>query len=81
MNKNFLSVFAFTVLGLIVGYAIFGKLLGDYVSLKELFSFGGNAFHRAFQSISGIEDIRNRILLSGVAGAVVGVLFTFKLKN
>ena len=81
MYRNILSVSAFAVLGLIIGYAIFGKLLGDYVSLKTLFSFGGNAFHRVFQSVSGIEDIRNRILLSGVAGAVAGLLFTFKLKR
>jgi hypothetical protein len=81
MSRNVLSVAIFAVLGLIVGYAIFGKLLGDYVSLKTLLSFGGNAFHRAFQSISGIEDMRNKILLSGVAGAVVGVLFTLKPRH
>jgi len=81
MNRNILSVLGFAVLGLIIGYAIFGKLLGDYVSLKTLFSFGGNAFHRAFQSVSDIEEIRNKVLLSGVAGAVVGALLTFKLKR
>ena len=81
MSRNIISVAAFAVLGLIVGYAIFGKVLGDYVSLKTLFSFGGNAFHRAFQSVSGIEDIRNKILLCGVGGAVVGALFTFRLKR
>jgi hypothetical protein len=66
---------------LVVGYAYFGKWGGDYVSLKTLFSFGGNSIQNAFRSISGIEEMRNNILLSGVAGAVVGVLLTFKLKK
>ena len=81
MKKNLLSIVAFAVLGLIVGYAIFGKWAGDYVSLKTLFNFGGNAFQRAFQSVSGIEDMRNKIMLCGVAGAVVGMLMTFRLKR
>jgi hypothetical protein len=81
MKKNLLSIVAFAVLGLIVGYAIFGKWAGDYVSLKTLFNFGGNAFQRAFQSVSGIEDMRNKIMLCGVAGAVVGVLMTFRLRK
>jgi ABC-type Co2+ transport system permease subunit len=80
-KKNLLSIAAFAVLGLIVGYAYFGKWAGDYVSLKTLFSFGGNAFQNAFRSASGIEEMRNNILLSGVVGAVVGVLLTFKLKK
>jgi hypothetical protein len=80
-QRNVLSIAALTVFGLIVGYALFGKLGGEYVSLKTLFSFGGNALTRAFQSISGLEDMRNKILLCGVAGAVVGVLATFRLKK
>ncbi len=81
MNKNLISIAAFTALGLIIGYAIFGKWAGDYVSLKTLFTFGGNAFQRAFQSVSGIEDMRTKILLCGAAGAAVGVILTFRLKR
>ena len=80
-QKDIISIAAFAAFGLIVGYAIFGKLAGEYVSLKTLFSFGGNAIHRAFQSISGIEDMRNKILLCGAVGAVVGVLMTSRLKK
>jgi hypothetical protein len=81
MKKNLISIIAFAVLGLIVGYAIFGKWAGDYVSLNTLFSFGGNAFHRAFQSVTGIEDMRNKILLCGAAGAAVGLILTFRMKR
>lgn len=80
-RKNLLSVAAFTVLGLIVGYAIFGKWGGEYVSLKTLFSFGGSGLQSAFRSLSGIEDMRNKVLLCGAAGAVVGVLATFRWKK
>lgn len=79
--KNILSIVAFAVFGLIVGYAIFGKFAGEYVNLRTVFTFGGNAFHRAFQSVTGIEDMRNKILLCGAAGAVIGVLLTFRLKK
>ncbi|MDO8927103.1 MAG: hypothetical protein Q7U94_09360 [Sideroxyarcus sp.] len=80
-QKNIISIAAFAVLGLIVGYAIFGKWAGEYVSLKTLFTFGGNAFQRAFQSVSGIEEMRTKILLCGAAGAVVGVLASTRFKR
>ena len=81
MSKNAISIAAFAALGLIIGYAIFGKLAGEYVSLNTLLSFGGNALQRAFESISGIENMRTRILLCGAAGAVIGVLLTLRLKK
>lgn len=73
-KSNVISIAAFAALGLIIGYAIFGKLAGEYVSLNTLLSFGGNPIHRAFQSVSGIADMRTKILLCGAAGAVVGIL-------
>lgn len=68
-------------LGLGAGYAIFGKLAGSYVSMDTLLSFGGNAFQSAFRSISGIEAMRNKILLCGAAGVVAGVLLAFTVKK
>lgn len=79
--KKMLIVLAFTISGLIVGYLFFGKWGGEYVSLKTLFSFGGNGFQSALRSLSGIEDMRNNVLMCGGAGAVVGVLLAFKLKR
>lgn len=81
MKKNLISIAAFAVLGLIIGYAVFGKWGGEYVSLKTLFSFGGNALQGAFRSISGIEDMRNKVLLCGAAGAVIGVILTYRGKK
>lgn len=79
-NKIFLTV-AFALSGLIVGYLLFGKWGGEYVSMKTLFTFGGNGFQSALRSISGIEDMRNKILVCGAAGAVVGLLLSFRSKS
>ncbi len=81
MKRNLVSIAAFAALGLIVGYAVFGKWGGQYVSLKTLFSFGGNAIQDAFRSISGLDDMRNKILLCGIAGAVMGALLSLKLRK
>ncbi len=80
-TRMILSITAFAVLGLIAGYAFFGKLGGEYVSLKTLFSFGGNTLQNAFRSIAGIDELRNKILLCGAIGAVVGALLPLKLKK
>lgn len=75
-----ISIFIFTLIGLGVGYAFFGKWGGEYVSPQTLFSFGGNQLQGAFRAISGIGDMRNKVLLCGAAGAVVGLLLAFKRK-
>jgi len=62
------------VIGMAIGYGIFGKIAGHYVSLDSLFSFGGNAFQSAWSSVSGLAEMRNKILLCGAGGAVVGFL-------
>jgi hypothetical protein len=69
---RFFSITIFALLGLLAGYALFGKWGGEYVSLKTLFSFGGNVFEKTFRTISGLEDMRDKILLCGVIGAVAG---------
>lgn len=68
-------------LGLIAGYAVFGKWAGSYVSMDTLLSFGGNAFQSALRSVSGIEAMRNKILLCGAAGGVVGILLALTAKK
>lgn len=79
--KSLLSIVAFAALGLIVGYALFGKWGGEYVSLQSLFAIDDNSFRSALRSLTGIEDMRNKILICGGAGAAVGVLLTFRIKK
>ena len=78
--KSALIIAICTSLGLGAGYAVFGKWAVSYLSLETLFSFSSNVFQNALRSISGIEAMRNKILLCGVAGLVVGVLLTLKAK-
>jgi hypothetical protein len=79
-TKNIFGIAFFAALGLIAGYAFFGKLGGEYVSLKTLFSFGGNAIQNAFRSISGLDEMRDKILICGAVGALFGLIFPFKFK-
>lgn len=80
-SKTIFSITIFAALGLIAGYWFFAKFAGGHVSLSTLFHFGGNAFEDALQSISGIEAMRNKILLCGAGGAVAGLLVSLKLKK
>lgn len=81
MGKTIIGIAVFAILGLVVGYGLFGKLAGEYVSIKTLLSFGGNAFQSAFRSISGVEEMRNKILICGAVGAVVGLLVSFVFRK
>lgn len=74
-SRKILNILVFGLIGLAIGYAAFGKIAGDYVSLKTVFSFGGNALQGAFRSLSGLEDMRNKILICGAIGALIGFLF------
>jgi hypothetical protein len=79
--KRMIYITAFAVIGLVVGYMFFGKYAGEYISLKTLFSFGGNRVQNAFRAIAGIDEMRSRVLLCGAIGAMVGLLFPIKTKK
>ena len=69
------------VIGMAIGYGIFGKIAGHYVSLESLLSFGGNALQNAWRSVSGLAEIRNKILLCGAGGAVAGFLLSTRFSK
>ncbi len=69
------------VIGMVIGYGIFGKIAGHYVSVNSLLSFGGNTLQSAWSSVSGLAEIRNKILLCGAGGAVVGFLLSTRLSK
>lgn len=68
------------VIGMAIGYGLFGKIAGHYVSVNSLLSFGGNALQNAWNSVSGLTEMRNKILLCGAGGAVVGYLLSTRRK-
>ncbi len=63
--------------GLILGYLIYGRVAGEYVSISTLLSSDGNVLDRVVHEVAGIDEIRTRILGFGGIGALVG--FTIKL--
>lgn len=79
--RTIVFVVVCAVIGMALGYGIFGKIAGHYVSVSSLLSFGGNALQSAWSSVSGLADMRNKILLCGAGGAVVGFLLASKLKK
>ena len=76
MNKTVSSVALCAVAGLIVGYLVFGRVAGSYVSLQALLTPAQSGLARFGRSIAGIPEIRRNILLSGAAGAVIGYVLT-----
>lgn len=69
---------ALAVIGLIVGYLLFGKVLGKYVSVSLLLNgqkSGLQGLANAVQgAVLGIEEIRRNVILCAVVGAVLGFL-------
>ena len=79
MNKAISSVVVLGVVGLIVGYFLFGKTGGgNYVSIGDLFRPARSGLaglgQRLSEAVRGIEEMRRNILISGLVGAVVGLV-------
>lgn len=60
--------------GLVVGYFLYGKIVGEYVGIETLISPQRNALESAVQTVVGIDAMRTKILWSGGAGAVIGLV-------
>ncbi len=75
MKKILSSVIFLGIIGLIFGYFIFGKVSGDYVSLKTLINPSENFFEGLKNTITGIKEIRQNILISGAIGSGIGLIF------
>lgn len=62
--------------GLCVGYLLFAKVLGSYISPEQLFNFSSGAegmIKSAFDQVKGIDAIRMKILVSGGIGFFAGI--------
>jgi hypothetical protein len=62
------------IVGLALGYGIFGKIGSEYVDLDVIFSANKNFFQKAVRSMIGIDEMRSKILWCGVGGAVLGII-------
>ena len=66
----------FAILGLVVGYLIFGRVGGSFVPIGDLVRLPNNIFQEFGQAFRGIQEIRRNILISGGVGLAVGVLYS-----
>jgi uncharacterized membrane protein YeaQ/YmgE (transglycosylase-associated protein family) len=75
MKRFILSLIIGALAGLAAGYFMFGKsgVTGSYVPLDQLFSESKNALVSLSRAVTGLDHIRNEILLSGLLGASVAV--------
>jgi hypothetical protein len=71
--KRILSyVIFFAIIGLVVGYLLFGKIAGEYVNIKTIFGSASNPFESFGRNISGLTSMKQNIFISGGIGAVLG---------
>jgi len=71
-NLYILTVVAGAIAGLIFGYLIFGTIAGQRVPLDAFFATSGGSLRAFANDVTGISEIRRNILLTGLAGALLG---------
>lgn len=74
MKKTLTLIIVFAVIGLVIGYLIFGRIGGEYVSLNAIFGANSNALESFGRKLSGLTQIKQNILISGAVGAILGLV-------
>jgi len=77
MKKFLTYVILFAVIGLIVGYLLFGKIAGEYVNNRTIFGISQNAFKSFGRNVSGLMSMKQTILVSVGIGAIVVFVIKF----
>jgi len=81
MKKIIIHFLVFGIIGLIVGYFLFGKIAGEYVSVSSLLDFSSTGLAKFGRKITGIETIKKDILISGSVGAIIGIIISYYRKK
>ena len=81
MKRMVIRAILGAVVGVVAGYFLFGEVAGVRLSVTDLIPSGsasgiGGALRNAAGRIAGIDQIRQNILLSGAAGAGLGLVTT-----
>ncbi|NBB90280.1 MAG: hypothetical protein GVY23_03620 [Spirochaetes bacterium] len=76
MRNQIGAALIFGLLGLTVGYLIFGRVGGEFVAITDLIRLPDNIFQEFGEAFRGIREIRRNILISGAVGLGVGVLYS-----
>jgi len=76
MKRTGLFIIVFLIIGLVLGYLIFGRIAGEYVSLEVVFGQSENVLESIGRNISGLKEMKQNILISGGVGGVVGLILS-----
>lgn len=74
MKRIVLYTVIFALIGLVLGYLIFGRIAGEYIEVRAIFTRSDNVLESIGRTISGLKEIKQNILISGGVGAAAGVI-------
>ena len=78
MNKSISLAVLLGVVGLVVGYFLFGKIGNGYIKVGDLLSAPKSGLagvgRQVIDAITDIDQIRRNILISGGVGAALGLV-------
>mgnify|MGYP006278402727 CR=1 FL=1 len=78
MGRIIVSAVLVGILGLGIGYLIFGRIAGEFIPIDQLFRLPGEGIGGAVegfvQNVTGIKEARQNILISGAVGLAVGAI-------
>lgn len=63
----------FVIIGLIVGYVIFGRVNDEYIDPVQIFAKHEGVAGWGMNKLYGLEEKRKNILISGAVGGIVGL--------
>ncbi len=81
MKKLIIFILVFVIIGFITGYFLFGKIGNHYISIESLLDLSGGGLEKFGKKLTGVQGIRKDILISGLAGAILGVIIGYFRKK
>ncbi len=74
MKRVLVSAIVFGIVGLVLGYLIFGRVAGEYIPIQTVFRMPENFVGSFAQNVTGVTDARRSILIAGAVGLGLGVV-------
>ncbi len=79
--KKIVIIVLFVIIGLVFGYLVFGRIAGEYVDINLIFTQTDSGLESLGRNIAGITKMKQNILLSGGAGAIIGLVISLIKKK
>lgn len=81
MKKKIIYILLFAIIGLVLGYFIFARINGEYLSIQTIFNAAANPIESFGRKITGLQSIKQNIFISGGVGAAVGLVLSLIKKK